>query len=76
MCFWEYEDPIPGPLDIKKGEEADGEKVKAMISWPQPKDLIELLGFLGLTRYFRRFVKGYGDTATPLTKLLQKNVFN
>ena len=58
-----------------KGVEASGEKVKAMVNWPQPKDISELRGFLHLMGYYRRFVKVYGDIATFLTKLLQKNGF-
>ena len=64
-----------GHLISSRGVEADGEKIKDMVNWPQPKDVTGLRGFLGLTGYYRRFVKGYGEMGGPLTKLLQKNSF-
>ncbi|XP_058766771.1 uncharacterized protein LOC131640391 [Vicia villosa] len=57
------------------GVAPDPEKVQAMLDWPTPCSLTSLRGFLGLTGFYRRFVKHYATLAAPLTDLLRSSKF-
>ncbi|KAG8485189.1 hypothetical protein CXB51_021329 [Gossypium anomalum] len=52
----------------------DPSKILAIMDWKPPRNVSEVRSFLGLDGYYRRFVKGFSMIATPLTKLLQKDV--
>ncbi|WVZ14471.1 hypothetical protein V8G54_012037 [Vigna mungo] len=59
----------------RKGVMMDPEKIKAVKEWPEPHNIKDLRGFLGLSGYYRRFIKDYGKIAKPLTDLLRKGQF-
>lgn len=62
-----------GHLVSQDGVKVYPSKIAAMVDWPQPSNLKQLHGFLGLTRYYRRFVAHYAAIAAPLTELLKKD---
>ncbi|KAL5720791.1 hypothetical protein ACHQM5_013426 [Ranunculus cassubicifolius] len=64
-----------GHLISASGICADPIKIEAVRQWPSPRTPKGLRGFLGLSGYYRRFVKDYGLLARPLTTLLQKDNF-
>ena len=49
-------------------------KIEVILEWKPPRSVTEVCSFLGLTGYYRRFVKRFSMTEAPMTRLLQKNV--
>ncbi|MBJ5510304.1 RNA-directed DNA polymerase, partial [Salmonella enterica subsp. enterica serovar Meleagridis] len=53
------------------GIRTDPSKIRAISTWPVPKDIHELRSFLGVCSYYRRFMKGFSMTAAPLHRLTE-----
>jgi hypothetical protein len=47
-------------------------KVKSIIEWAIPTSVTQLRSFMGLTGYYRRFVKNYGLICKPHHELLKR----
>lgn len=58
----------------KDGVAVDPSKVKAVREWPAPSNKKELMQFLGLANYCRRFIQHYASITAPLTDLLGSSV--
>ena len=73
--FFQREVSFLGHVINDKGAcQCSSTKVKAVSEWPQPKTRKEVKGFLGLTGYYRKFVKDYSKVALPLTELTKNTV--
>ena len=65
--FGKQEVDYLGHIISQKGVKVDPSKIKVITKWSKPNKISKLRGFLGLTRYYRRFVKKYAhETALPL----------
>ena len=62
-----------GHVESAEGVKVAVNKVKAVSSWPMLTCVWEVQGFLGLANFYRRFVKGLGAIAKPLTDLTRKD---
>lgn len=64
-----------GHVISAKWVKANSYKVLAMLEWPRSRNVKALPGFLGLTGYYRKFIKHHGAIEAPLIQLLGNNSF-
>ncbi|UYV68116.1 hypothetical protein LAZ67_5003095 [Cordylochernes scorpioides] len=64
---------ILGHVVNEFGTQPDPEKVKAIVHFPKPRNISETGSFLGLSSYYRRFIKSYANKSRPLNSLLKND---
>lgn len=60
-------------IEAGKGLRMDPAKVQAVMDWKVPTSAKGVLGFLGFANFYRRFIKDFSRTATPLYTLVKKD---
>ena len=58
-----------GAMVGPQGIQPNLDKVGAVVNWPAPETVQQLMGFLGLTNYFRCLIPNYARIAAPLSNL-------
>jgi len=51
----------------------DPSKIETIWKWERPWTVIEVRSFLGLARYYKRFVERFSKMVSPLTQLTRKD---
>ena len=76
-CFFGVQEvEYLGHIVSHEGVKVDPNKIKAIKEWKVPTTIKQFRAFLGLTWYYRNFVKNYWRMAIHLTKLLKKDAFS
>ncbi|XP_062407933.1 uncharacterized protein LOC134099157 [Sardina pilchardus] len=69
-CFFRTEVKYLGHVISKDGVATDPDKINAVAKWVRPSTVSELRSFLGFASYYRRFVEGFSQMATPLHRVV------
>ena len=72
--FWLREVQFLGHLINQEGILVDPAKVDAVVQWETPKSPSDIRSFLGLTGYYRRFIRDFSKIFVPLTCQTRKGV--
>jgi hypothetical protein len=73
-CFVAKTITFLGHVVSKEGIRPDLGKIEAVLHFPTPKNVTSVRSFLGLTGYYRKYVRGYSSLASPLFESTRKDV--
>jgi len=73
-CFTAKSITFLGHVVSKEGTRLDPGKIEAILHFPTPKTVTSVRSFLGLTSYYRKYIRGYSRLAGPLFELTRKDV--
>jgi hypothetical protein len=73
-CFASESIVFLGHVVSKEGTKLDPGKIVAVLRFPEPNTVTNVRSFLGLTGYYRKYIREYSRLASPLFQLTKKDV--
>jgi len=72
-CTWKMQKMnFLGVIMGQRRIEIEKDKMAGVLNWPAPKTVRDVRKFLGLTNYYRQFVKDFAKIVQPLNILTRK----
>ena len=57
-----------------EGISMDPDKIEDIMNWPTPRNVIDVISFMELAGYYRRFIEGFSKVSHPITCLQKKGI--
>jgi hypothetical protein len=76
--FYQKQIQYLGHVISEEGIVVDPEKIRAIMEWPIPKDVADIMSFMGITGYYHRFIcrfiEGFSKITYPITSLQKRRI--
>jgi hypothetical protein len=70
--FFQKQIHYMGHIISEEGVAVDPDKIRSIMEWPTLMDVSDIRSSMGLTGYYRRFIKGFSKIGFPITALQKK----
>lgn len=60
-----------GYIVSAKGIQMESDRIEAIKSWPEPRNVKDIQVFIGFANFYRRFIEGFNKKTAPLTSLIK-----
>jgi hypothetical protein len=71
--YWLKQVAFLGHVVSNGGISMDLSKIRHVLSWNAPANVVDIRSFFGLTGYYQRFIEGFSKITKPMTELLGKD---
>ena len=72
--FYKYRIHYLGHIISDEGIYVDPEKIEAIMNWPTPRNVTDVISFMVLAGYYRRFIEGLSKVSHPITYFQKKGI--